>query len=118
MTKFKDIYHTDRSFMQLLTFSMLNFTRRHYEILTLFLFSQKNRFFLRCGHKTCYGEVYDNEKAKAYFLATIRKKLASICMQLNLSSEVVCVEVLRPSQPNGVMSSAVSLPNHTFTGQA
>ena len=27
---------------------------------------------------------------------------------------IVCVEVLRPSQPNGVMSSAVSLPNHTF----
>ena len=30
----------------------------------------------------------------------------------------VCVEVLWPSQPDGVMSSAVSLPNHTFTGQA
>ena len=30
----------------------------------------------------------------------------------------VCVEVLRPSQPNGVMSSAVGLPNHMFTGQA
>ena len=30
----------------------------------------------------------------------------------------VCVEVLRPSQPNGVMSTAVSLPNHRFTGQA
>ena len=29
-----------------------------------------------------------------------------------------CVEVLRPSQPNRVMSSAVSLSNHTFTGQA
>ena len=29
----------------------------------------------------------------------------------------VCVEVLRPSQ-NGVMSSMVSLPNYTFTGQA
>ena len=29
-----------------------------------------------------------------------------------------CVEVLRPSQPNGVMSGAVSLPNHMFTGQA
>ena len=28
----------------------------------------------------------------------------------------VCVEVLRPSQPNGVMSSAVSLPNHTLLG--
>ena len=31
---------------------------------------------------------------------------------------IVCVEVLRPSQSNGVMSSGVSLPNHTFTGQA
>ena len=30
----------------------------------------------------------------------------------------VCVEVLQPSQPNGVMSSAVSLPNHKFSGQA
>ena len=30
----------------------------------------------------------------------------------------VCVEVLQPSQPNGAMSSAVSLPNYTFTGQA
>ena len=33
-------------------------------------------------------------------------------------SNFVCVEVLQPSQPNGVMSSVVSLPNHTFTGQA
>ena len=30
----------------------------------------------------------------------------------------VCVEVLRLSQSNGVMSSAVSLPIHTFTWQA
>ena len=30
----------------------------------------------------------------------------------------VCVDVLRPSQPIGVMSSLVSLPNHTSTGQA
>ena len=29
---------------------------------------------------------------------------------------VVCVEVLQPSQPNEVMLSAVSVPNHTFTG--
>ena len=36
----------------------------------------------------------------------------------NTIRKFVCVEVLRPSQPNGVMSSAVSLPNHTFTGQA
>ena len=33
------------------------------------------------------------------------------------TSLFVCVEILRPSQPNRVMSSAVSLPNHTFTGQ-
>ena len=31
---------------------------------------------------------------------------------------LVCVEALRPSQPNRVMSGAVSLPDHTFTGQA
>ena len=31
---------------------------------------------------------------------------------------VICVEVLRPSQPIGVMSSAVNLSNHTFIGQA
>ena len=36
----------------------------------------------------------------------------------NYKSCCCCVEVLQPSQPNGVMSSAVSLPNHTFTGQA
>ena len=33
-------------------------------------------------------------------------------------SVCVSVEILRPSQPNGVMSSTVNLPNHTFTGQA
>ena len=32
--------------------------------------------------------------------------------------QFVCVEVLQPSQPNGVMLSVVSLRNHTFTGQA
>ena len=36
----------------------------------------------------------------------------------NVTSLFVCVEVLRPTQPNGVMSSAVNLLNHTFTGQA
>ena len=35
-----------------------------------------------------------------------------------LVSLFVCVDILRPSQPNGVMSSTVSLPNHTFNGQA
>ena len=35
-----------------------------------------------------------------------------------LASEFVCVEALWPSQSNGVMLTAVSLPNHTLTGQA
>ena len=29
-----------------------------------------------------------------------------------------CVEILQPSQPNGVMSSTVSLLNYTFNGHA
>ena len=35
----------------------------------------------------------------------------------NDNRQFVCVEVLRPSQPNRVMSNAVSLHNHRFTGQ-
>ena len=35
-----------------------------------------------------------------------------------INVKFVCVEVLRPSQPNEVMSSKVSLPSHTFSGQA
>ena len=34
------------------------------------------------------------------------------------TQDFVCVEVLRLSQRNGVMSSAISLPNHTCTGKA
>ena len=45
----------------------------------------------------------------------IKQRIAIIII---ISQYFVCVEVLLPSQPNGVMSSAVSLPNHTFTGQA
>ena len=47
-------------------------------------------------------------------------------IKLHSLYDFVCVEVLRPSQPahvergqpNGVMSSTVSLPHHMFTGQA
>ena len=48
----------------------------------------------------------------------------SICSQLCFWSGLfnpriwMCIEVLQPSQPNGVMSSMTSLPYHTFTGQA
>ena len=40
----------------------------------------------------------------------------TITMQRSASCLFVSVGVLRPSQPNEVMSSAVSLPNLTFTG--
>ena len=56
---------------------------------------------------------------------------AGICQYYELNTKIhvksnkvirsyvfVCVEVLRPSQLYGVMSSEVSLPNHTFIGQA
>ena len=55
-------------------------------------------------------------------VAEARALLSHVFMAKFLSkssvSLFVCVEVLRPSQPNGVMLSMVSLPNHTFTGQA
>ena len=54
---------------------------------------------------------------KIYAMGTHRKYLDKALL-MNTLHIFVCVEVLRPSQPNGVMSSAVSLPNHTFTGQA
>ena len=45
----------------------------------------------------------------------VLKPVANLLKQVE---DCCCVEVLRPSQPNGVMPSAFSLPNHTFTGQA
>ena len=57
------------------------------------------------------------------FIDFITQILGQLLLGVKVSSGkhgslFVCVEVLRPSQPNGVMSSMVSLPNHTFTGQA
>ena len=56
----------------------------------------------------------------AEFYGLSHKKYMEMLYPTNLTLFVlfVCVEVLWPSQPNGVMSSAISLPNHTFTGQA
>ena len=59
------------------------------------------------------GKELKKYKCKLWFLHSARR-----LMVIDIYMKFVCVEVLRPSQPNGVMSSAVSLPNHTFTGQA
>ena len=42
----------------------------------------------------------------------------TVCIGICTGLCLFVLRFLRPSQPNGVMSSAVSLPNHTFTGQA
>ena len=61
---------------------------------------------------------------KMFVFGTHQKHLAKwllISTTTHLHGEIrqiVCVEVFRPTQPNGVMSSAVSLPSHTFTEQA
>ena len=44
--------------------------------------------------------------------------LCFFTIALLCDARFVYVEILRPSQPYGVMSSAVSLPNSSFTGQA
>ena len=76
-------------------------------------------FFLFLHENICCGYSLEaprrgasNEYHNIGFHGEIRK------MSLLLDCLFVCVEVLRPRQPNGVISSAVSLPNHMFTGQA
>ena len=49
---------------------------------------------------------------------TISGEIIFKLLLLPFDDDFVCVEVLGPIQPNGVMSSVVSLPNHMFTGQA
>ena len=51
------------------------------------------------------------------FLRKIKVDISCVFLLDDSNELFVCVEVLRPSQPNRVMSSMVSLPNHTFTGQ-
>ena len=49
----------------------------------------------------------------------IQNAIPNVCTNLKILGFMFAyVEVLRPSQPNGVMSSAASLRYHTFTGQA
>ena len=55
--------------------------------------------------------IHKNMREESAHLSNRSKKFMFVCL-------FVCVEVLQPRQPNGAMSSAVSLPNHTFTGQA
>ena len=62
--------------------------------------------------------IVTNEKIIIWVVLDFEEEEECIFYCYFLSDMGICVEVLRPSQPNGVMSSTVSLPNHTFTGQA
>ena len=53
-----------------------------------------------------------------FVFSYIRLAPRSFLLDQQYNQQFVCVEVLRPSQPNGIMLSAVSLPDHMFTGQA
>ena len=46
-----------------------------------------------------------------------RQRLEKAKLGKQKENSFVCVQVLLPCQPIGVMSSAVSLTNHPFTGQ-
>ena len=48
------------------------------------------------------------------FLTSLTNKMK----ESNQYCKFVCIEVLQPSQSNGVMLSTVSLPYHTLPGQA
>ena len=62
-------------------------------------------------------QILFSEKNKKNIINLSSAELAQRVVKVKRHACFVCVEVLRPSQPSGVMSSAVSLPNHTFTGQ-
>ena len=59
-----------------------------------------------------------NSLTNSYWWLVGKEKSRNFNLLILQTERFVCVEVLRPRQPNGVMSSAVSLPNHMFTGQA
>ena len=75
---------------------------------------------------TCFSEVLSvftrqsTDKEICYqIFPTLKTKQNCVCVCVGGGGCLfVCVEVLWSSQPNGVMSRAVSLPNHMFTGQA
>ena len=83
---------------------------------------EKYRYFLveKSALSRAMATIFKRETASEIFCLLSCTPISSERGSLFLIEFVcfVCVEVLRPSQPNGVMSSAVSLPNHTFTGQA
>ena len=69
----------------------------------------------------CWKVIYikkNKQQCRQLQIPLVVLGLIHVFVSSECSEYSVCVEVLRPSQPNRVMSSAISLLNHTFTGQA
>ena len=99
-----------------------NYSTRHFDPFLIFvlfafcIFHCKQDLTVHVNHLLGRGLTW-NVKSNLHWkiIIIIKKNDNVVCCKFAWH---FCVEVLRPSQPNGVMSSAVSLPNHTFTGQA
>ena len=102
---------------QLLTIKCKPFTTNTQ--VTAFLWKSVHKSVKIIHHKIHHSKLTEDEnfitKVILYYLIFIPRSTEKVTSTIKL---FVCVEVLRPSQPNGIMSSAVSLPNHTLTGQA
>ena len=93
----------------------IKFTAKNWSGLCIFY--GKVIFWHFCFRK--YFKLFFAEVELLKFTIKMRKFQKIWTSEICLKCLFVCLcWVLRPSQPNGVMSSAVSLPNHTFTGQA
>ena len=102
-----------------------DFRSRNNPVATEQVLAQSNqRFRKRCQKLIFKMAAVEFQSAQIKLFVSTRLPNAhhQVSIQLDYRGDVknmfVCIEVLRPSQPNGVMSSVVSLPNHTFTGQA
>ena len=104
---------------------ILNFMKLHLLHILNFIHDVLRRCQADDSHEMPRFIFYQLKKKKIRMLSTANfawcfelKTWAQLFKTNNVVSLFVCVEVLRPSQPNGVMSSMVNLPNHKFTGQA
>ena len=84
------------------------------------IFSAKNIRILYIESAKTVNEMTLNELVKGHFVNDSLNNWAlnfKVNQYTFIAFVCVCEEVIRPSQPNWVMSSTVSLPNHTFTRQ-
>ena len=84
------------------------------KLLTIYLFMYKYRNNLKYWDRQAWANCVDPDQMPQNAVSDQGLHCLPLIQQLLF----VCIEVLQPSQPIGVISSVVSLPNHTFTGQA